>query len=338
MLLKKLVECWGVSGDEGEIRNFIKGEISSYCDEVKIDRMGNLIAVKKGKRTEKKVMLCAHMDEVGLIVTGIGDNGMIRFHTIGGMDDRVLVSKRVSVGPERIPGVIGAKAIHLQERDERTKALKQRQLYIDIGVKNKEAAEKFVHLGDYVSFCSDYVEFGEDRIKAKALDDRAGCAILMEMLKGRYDFTLVAAFTVQEEVGLRGAGVAAYHVEPDLALVVETTTCSDVAGVDEHFWSTRLGMGPALSIMDRTSIADKRIVSLLADVAEQNDIPYQYKQSGYGGNDAGRIHISRGGVPTASVSVPCRYIHSPVSVMSKKDFEDCGKLVGAFLDNAGRLL
>lgn len=248
MLLKRLTESRGVSGDEGEVRALIREEVVSLADQVYVDRIGNLIAVKKGRKLDKKVMLSAHMDEVGLIITGIGENGMLRFHTIGGMDERILVSKRVLIGPDKIPGVIGAKAIHLQEPDERTKALKQSQLYIDIGMSSKEGAEKVVKLGDYVVFDSSYVEFGEGLVKAKALDDRVGCAIAVEMLRERYDFTLVAAFTVQEEVGLRGAEVAAYHIEPDLALVLEGTTCSDVADVEEHLQATRIGRGPALSI------------------------------------------------------------------------------------------
>ncbi len=333
MLLKRLTESRGVSGDEGEVRALIREEVVSLADQVYVDRIGNLIAVKKGRKLDKKVMLSAHMDEVGLIITGIGENGMLRFHTIGGMDERILVSKRVLIGPDKIPGVIGAKAIHLQEPDERTKALKQSQLYIDIGMSSKEGAEKVVKLGDYVVFDSSYVEFGEGLVKAKALDDRVGCAIAVEMLRERYDFTLVAAFTVQEEVGLRGAEVAAYHIEPDLALVLEGTTCSDVADVEEHLQATRIGRGPALSIMDRSSIAHQDVLKKLVDTANTYGIPYQYRETTMGGNDGGRIHISRGGVPTASVSVPCRYIHSPVSVCSKMDFDNCSRLVKAFLLN-----
>lgn len=331
MLLKRLTQARGVSGDEGEVRNLIRKEIEAYVDEIKVDRIGNLIAIKRGKANTPKVMLAAHMDEVGLIITGITDNGMLKFHTVGGIDDRILVSKRVKIGTQSIAGVIGAKAIHLQERDERNKALVQKNLYIDIGAKSREMAEKIVGLGDYVVFDSSYVEFGEHRVKAKALDDRAGCALLIELLKESYDCTILAAFTVQEEVGLRGAGVAAYHLEPDLAVVVEGTTCSDVAGVEDHLQATRLGMGAVLSLMDRRSIAHGEMVQQLVRIAQEKNIPFQYKETTFGGNDAGKIHLSRGGIPTASVSIPCRYIHSPVSVMHQKDYDACLELLRAFL-------
>lgn len=337
MLLKKLTEARGVSGDEGEVRSLIRREIEAYVDEIKVDRIGNLIAIKRGKVNAPKIMLAAHMDEVGLIITRITDNGMLKFHTVGGIDDRILVSKRVKVGTKNIAGVIGSKAIHLQEREDRNKALQQKQLYIDIGATSREMAEKIVEPGDYVVFNSDYVEFGEHRIKAKALDDRAGCAMLMELLKGSFDCTILVAFTVQEEVGLRGAGVAAYHLEPDLAIVLEGTTCSDVAGVEDHLQATQLGKGAVLSLMDRSSIAHGEIVEQLVRIALKKDIQFQYKETTFGGNDAGKIHVSRGGVPTASVSIPCRYIHSPVSVMDQRDYDACLGLMRSFLEEAANL-
>jgi endoglucanase len=337
MLLKKLTEAIGVSGNEKAVRDIIIKEIGNDCENIAIDRMGNLIALKKGTEGNgKKVMLAAHMDEVGLIVTGITDTGFIKFKPVGGIDARILVSKKVVIGDNRIPGVIGLKAIHLQEPGERKQAVKVKNLYIDIGAKNKEDAEKKVNLGDYIGFDSSCVEFGNNLVKAKALDDRVGCAILIEMLKERYTFDLYACFTVQEEVGLRGAGVAAYTVSPDLALVVEGTTCSDVPGAEEHEHATTLGHGPAVSIMDRASYSDKGLSQLLYNLGKDNNIKVQYKRTTFGGNDAGKIHLTREGIPTAAISVPCRYIHSPVSVMNLDDYEGCKKIVRLFLHEIGK--
>ncbi|NLY43867.1 MAG: M42 family metallopeptidase [Clostridiaceae bacterium] len=333
MLLKELTEANGVSGNEKEVRDIILREISGYCEKISIDRMGNIIALRKGTSDNgKKVMLSAHMDEVGLIVTGFTDTGFIKFKPVGGIDPRILVSKKVLVGKQRLPGVIGLKAIHLQEPNERKQAVKIKNMYIDIGAKNKEDAEKKVSLGDYIAFDSCYMPFGNNLVKAKALDDRAGCAILIEMIKERYSFDLYACFTVQEEVGLRGAKVAAYTVQPDMALVVEGTTCSDVPGAKEHEYATTLGDGPAISIMDRTSYSNKELSRLLYSLAKENNIKVQYKKTTLGGNDAGVIHLTGKGIPTATISVPCRYIHSPVSVMSMEDFEGCKKLVKLFLE------
>ncbi|MGE4284186.1 MAG: M42 family metallopeptidase [Clostridia bacterium] len=332
MLLKKLTEAHGLSGNENEVREIVLNEIRGYCDDITVDRMGNVIAYKKGKDdNHKKIMLSAHMDEVGLIVTGITDAGFIKFKTVGGIDARILLSKKVVIGKDKIPGIIGLKAIHLQDPEERKQAVKLKNMYIDIGARNKEDVEKRVSLGDYIAFDSKYVHFGDNLVKAKALDDRVGCAILIEMLKSEYSYDLYACFTVQEEVGLRGAGVAAYTVNPNLALVVEGTTCSDVPGAEEHEYATKLGDGPAVSILDRTSYSDKSLARMLYNTAKENGLKIQYKRTTFGGNDAGKIHLTREGIPTAVISVPCRYIHSPASVMSLDDFEACKKIVHLFL-------
>lgn len=331
MLLKELTELTGVSGNEDEVREFIKKEALLYATEIKVDSMGNLICYKKGKSSKYKIMLSAHMDEVGFIVTGHKE-GVIKFSPIGGIDERILPGTRVLAGDKKIPGVIGSKPIHLQGREERGNNIKLKEMYIDIGVEKKEELEKLVALGEYIAFYSKYTEFGDGCIKAKALDDRVGCAILLEILKESYQFDLYACFTVQEEVGLRGAGVAAYAVNPDLAIVLEGTTCSDVPDVKEHEYSTVMGQGAVLTIMDRTSYPNKKLVEFIYNTAIKNNIPAQYKKTTTGGNDAGRIQLIHGGVVVASLSVPCRYIHSPVSVMSKKDFESCLMLVKKVLN------
>lgn len=332
MLLKELTELHGVSGYEDEVRNYIKGKATAWADDMKVDSIGNLIVYKKGKSPKFKVMLSAHMDEVGLMATGYGENGTIKFKTVGGIDDRILPGKRVVIGNGKIPGIIGVKPVHLQEREDRNYNIKIKNLSIDIGAEKKEEAEKSVPLGEFIAFYSTYLELGKDCIKAKALDDRVGCAALLEALKREYEFDLYACFTVQEEVGLRGSEVAAYTVNPDLALVIEGTTCSDVPGVSKHDYSTRLGAGAALTIMDRTSYPDKNLVNYIYDLAKKNGLNIQFKQTTTGGNDAGKIQRSRSGVKVASISVPCRYIHSPVSVMSKKDFENVQNVLSLVLD------
>ncbi len=330
-VLKRLTEANGVTGNEDEVREIILELAAETGAEVSVDRMGNVIAKKKGRTGNKKVMVAAHMDEVGFIITYISENGMLKFKPVGGIDQRILLSKRVHIGKDRIPGVIGVKAIHLQEPKERSTVIRQKQMYIDIGASSKEEAQRVVQLGDYACFDSAFIPFGDNKVKAKALDDRAGCAILLELLKQTYNFDLIACFTVQEEIGLRGARVAAWHVEPDMAVVVEGTTCADIPDVPEHMHTTRMGMGPAISFMDHSSIAHPELFRQMVETAEKNSIPYQIKENISGGNDAGSIQKSRGGVPTVVVSVPCRYIHSPSSMMDLDDYNNTIRLMKEFL-------
>lgn len=327
MLLKKLTEANGVSGNEKEVRDIIIEEIKEYVDDIKVDKIGNVIAYKKGKIDSPKVMIAAHMDEVGLIVTGINKSGLLKFKPVGGLDKRVLVSKKVLIGKDRIPGVVGAKPIHLQKGNERSKALTYKQLYIDIGATSKEQADGKVKIGDYIAFDSDYREFGNSLVKAKALDDRVGCSILIDLLKSETDISIYAAFTVMEEVGLVGAGPAAYQIDPDIGIILEGTTCSDVPDVDKHLTATNLGDGPAISLMDNTTYFNKNLRKTIIEVAQENNIPYQFRRTTFGGNDSGRIHLAREGAITATLSVPCRYIHSPISVMNKNDYENTSKLL-----------
>jgi len=326
MLIKELTELNGVSGNENDVRDYIIKKIENLCDSYRVDSIGNVIAFKRGSGSKFKVMLSAHMDEVGFIVSGHTDKGFIKFKAVGGIDDRILPGKRVVIGKQKISGVIGIKPIHQQEREEREKIIKIKNLYIDIGAESKDEAEKLAPLGEFIAFDSDFVNLGNNCIKAKALDDRVGCAVLIEALKHSYDFDLYVCFTVQEEVGLRGAQVAAYSVMPDIALIIEGTTCADVPNVEKHEYSTILGNGAALTIMDRTCYCDRELVQYLYNVAVQNNIKVQYKQTTTGGNDAGQIQRTGTGVKTASISVPCRYIHSPVSVMCRSDYEAVERL------------
>lgn len=332
MILKELTELNGVSGNEESVREYILNIIKDYCDEIKIDSIGNLIAFKKGRSSKHRIMLSAHMDEIGFIVTGYGENGTVKFNSVGGIDPRILPGKKVLIGEKQIPGVIGMKPIHLQEAADKEVNIKFKALYIDIGADKKEEAEKNAPLGEYIAFISEYVEMGDSCIKAKALDDRVGCAMIIEALKSNYEFDIFGCFTVQEEVGLRGSQVAANRVNPHLAIIIEGTTCSDVPGVAKHEYSTLLGEGAALTIMDRTTYSDKDLVDFIYQVGKKYKIPVQFKQTTTGGNDAGKIQQSGSGVKVASISVPCRYIHSPVSLMNKKDFESCNELLKKTLE------
>ncbi len=331
MLLKELTEASGVSGNEKEVRDLIISEIKDYVDSYKIDRLGNIIAYKKGKDIGKKLMITAHMDEVGLMIKDIDKDGFLKFMTVGGIDKRILVSKPVLVGKDKLPGVIGAKPIHLQKPDERTRALNIDELYIDIGARSKEEAERYVSIGDYVIFDSEYVEFGEGLVKAKALDNRVGCSLLIKLIKEIKDLSFYAVFTVMEEVGLVGAGPAAYEVDPDYAIILEGTLCYDMPKLDTHLIPTYLNKGPAISLIDRTTIYNKDFRNKIVEIAKKNNIPYQFRKTSMGGNDSGKIHTTREGSITATISVPCRYIHSPASVMSKKDYDSTFALLKEIL-------
>lgn len=331
MYLKELCNLDGVSGNENAVRSFITEKIRPLADEIKNDAIGNIIAKKSGKSSEKTVMLSAHTDEVGFIISGISEKGFLEFKTVGGIDTRVIISKRVRIGKDKIPGVIGMKAIHLQERSERTSVPKVSSLFIDIGASNKAEAEKLVSLGDYAAFDTEYEQLGEGVIKAKAIDDRAGCAILMELMKEIPEYDTYFCFMAQEEVGLRGARIAANTVKPDIALVVEATTCSDVGGVEEKDYVTRLGGGGAVSFADRSTIVNKNFYDKLIALAESENIKVQTKAAVAGGNDAGAIHLAAGGIKCASVSVPCRYLHSPTGVAAAEDIESVYALVSAFM-------
>lgn len=324
-LIKEYTSAFGVSGCEKEIRGIIKSDVEKL-GETRIDKLGNLILHKKGEG--KRIMLAAHMDEVGFLVNGIKDDGRIKFIPIG-IDPRILISKRVVFGRTKTLGVIGAKPIHLQSPEERTRPIPVKELFIDIGASSKEETEKYVKLGDYATFESEYVDMGR-YIKAKALDDRVGCAVITEVVQDNYKLDLFAAYTVQEEVGLRGAGAAAFGIEPEIAIILEGTTCADIAK-DERDWVTTPGSGPAISLMDRTSSANGRFLRKIVEVAEANNIPYQYRRGTVGGNDAGRIHRTKEGCITATISVPTRYIHSPISMINKSDYENVVKLVKALL-------
>lgn len=331
VVLKEVCLLRGVSGDEGRVRDFIRERVEKHATRVWTDPIGNLLAFKKGTEGKRHVLLAAHMDEVGFMVLGVNDNGLLSYEPVGGIDARVVVSKPVLVGDGEVPGVIGAKAIHLQSRAEFEKVLKHSDLYIDIGASTKEEAEKLVEPGDYVSFRSDWHEFGEGLVKAKALDDRVGCMTLMSLLENDYACDITCAFTVQEEIGLRGAACVGHSVAADEALILEGTTANDLGDVPSHLRVCRVGQGVAVSFMDRASVSSRPVWQKLRDVAVEEDIPWQFKQSVSGGNDAGEIQLAREGVPTGVLSVPCRNIHSGSSVAAFSDIEAQYRLADSYL-------
>jgi endoglucanase len=334
MLLQKLSEANGVSGREEEVRAILLQEIRGHVDEARVDGVGNLIARKRGTGgSGPRVLLAAHMDEIGLMVSQVEDTGLLRFGKVGGIDDRILPAKGVLIGEKRVPGVITFKPVHLLEKGEREQVLSAKALSIDIGASNRAEAEKLVKRGDVAVFAAEFRELGPGgaeggrTVQGKAFDDRAGCAVLAALLAGTYPFDISAAFTVQEEVGLRGARVAAYAEEPDWAIVLECTGANEIPVKKDVSPSTRLGAGPAITVMDSSFIADRRLVGLLLRTAEELGIRCQIKQPAIGGTDAGPIHLSRGGVPSVTVAVPCRYIHSPAGILNLNDFEATVALV-----------
>lgn len=331
-LIKKLCLINGTSGDEGRVRDFIISEISGYCD-YSADPLGNLIVRKKGKAPAKnKVMVSAHMDEVGMIVTSVRPDGTLALAEVGGVDPRAAAGRPVRIGDNGIVGVIGAKAVHNLSDEEKKTAPKFSSLYADVGAENREAAEKLVSPGDRIHFASEFAEFGDGFATGKAIDDRFGCAVMIELIKAELPYDCVFTFAVQEEVGLRGARTAAYTVDPDLALVLEATTAADIPLASGEKRCCELGKGAVVSYMDRSTIYDKELYRLSRDIAAEKGIGWQTKTMVAGGNDSGAIHISNGGVRTAAISVPCRYLHSPSCTAKLSDMEDCERLARAMLE------
>lgn len=328
-LLDKLTSLDGPSGYEGQVRDFIKDKIQPFVDEIYVDRMGNIIAHKKGQG--KRVIIDAHMDEVGFIITGYNEDGTLRFRALGGINSKIIPSKNVLIGAKNIPGVIGAKPIHLQSKEERLKGLTYEDCCIDIGAYSRAEAENLIELGEYVVFDTEYDEFGEGLVKGKAFDDRMGCLILMEALKENYSADIYGVFAVQEEVGERGSFISSLNVNADIGIALEGTICADMPNIPRHLSATEVGKGPAISITDRTSIFDADIAQDIMELGDDLGIIYQRRKAIAGGNNAATFHGTGEGAKIATLSVPCRYIHSSVSVASKKDIENTIKLLVAYL-------
>ena len=344
-LLRELCGRFGPSGCEGEVAEYIAKRIAPLCDSYCIDRMGNLLCLIRTGDSDAsdrlRVMISAHMDEVGVMVTEICENGLLRFDTVGSINVPVLEGRAVTLGDEinRLPGLIASKAIHHVKREDRNKVTPRDQLYIDIGVSSREEAEKLVSIGTFGVFDSEFYRFGKDGayVKAKALDDRMGCAsmmIMMEELRAnppRNNLDLYFCFTVREEFGGAGARVAAQKLAPEISIVLESTTAADLPDVAESRQVAHLGRGVALSMMDRSTIYDRPLLELGLALAKERGIPAQIKQFVSGGNDSGVIHKSGTGVRAMALSVPTRYIHSASCVAALEDWRTQWELCGAIL-------
>jgi endoglucanase len=334
--IKQLCALPGVSGWEDSVRDYIKTRVSPHAD-IRTDALGNLIVFKKGlKTTSKKLVLCAHMDEVGLIVTGVTEDGFVKFSSVGGIDRRVLMGKRVYIGEKGVFGVVGNKAYHLVSREDREKIPALDAMYIDIGAASRDAAEKLVSLGDIGVFDPGIVAFGDGYIKAKALDDRVGCAVLLRLIESPLPVDCTFVFTVQEEVGTRGAYAAAFSEAPDIALIVEGTTAADLPSVPAGKQVCALDKGVVIPFMDGSTVYDKELYALLTQLAGDNGIPWQTKTTISGGTDAGAVQRSRGGVMAAGIAAPLRNLHSPACVGCTRDFEAVYKLAALFLEEMGK--
>jgi len=335
-LIKSLCALDGVCGTEEPVAAFIRAHAEKHADSVRTDVMGNVIAFKKGAKTpSKSVLLTAHIDEVGLIVTGYTDDGYLKFDEAGGIDRRVLLGKTVYIGPNRVFGVIGTRAVHLIEGKERDKIPQLREMFIDIGAKDRDAAARRVSLGDTAVFGGEPFDLSGKLVKARALDDRVGCAVMMKLMETQLPIDCTFAFTVQEEAGTRGAFGAAFSVSPDIALVIETATSADLPSVSAHQRVTRLGQGVVIPFMDRGTVYNRELFSMLTGLAEKHSIPWQTKTRIAGGTDAAAVQRTRGGVMTAAAAVPVRNLHSPAPVAHLGDIENLYKLCALFLSEIG---
>lgn len=325
-LLRELCLINGVSGDESDVREFIISKVKDFC-EYSVDPLGSLICFRRGRRSsDKKLMICAHMDEVGFIVTYINSDGTLCFDEVGGVNTCVALGRQVRVGSGYIQGVVGSTAVHNLSKEQREKAPDYAGMYIDIGARDREEAERYVSLGDCVYFDSEFTEMGGN-IRSKAIDDRVGCAMMIRLIQEQPEFDTYFVFNVQEEIGLRGAGASAFSVAPDYAIVLEATTAADIDGSDGAKKVCCLGDGPVVSFMDRRTIYDKELYALAFDTAAELGVPCQTKTMIAGGNDAGAVHVSGKGVRTIAVSLPCRYLHSASCVIAEADLEPSYQLV-----------
>ena len=335
--LEKLSNVHGVTGREQEVSKLMISMMKPHVDEISIDKLENVITMKKGKKASPKVMIAAHMDEIGLMVKTITKQGFLQFAKMGGIDDRILLAQKVIIHTQKGPlqGIIGSKPPHIQKEEERKKIVTYDRLFIDVGAEDRKDANKMgVRVGDPVSFDIKYAKLTGDVVMGKAFDDRIGCAIMIEILKQlkSTDCTLYAVGTVQEEVGLRGAATAAFGINPDVGIALDVTVAGDVPGVKEFEASVKMGKGPVLTVADHGLITHPKVMRLLLDTAEENRITYQLETGLPGATDAAKMSLTRQGVPSGTISVATRYIHSPAGILSLKDAENSAKLTAAVIE------
>jgi endoglucanase len=325
-LLKEICETPGAPGHENRIREVVLREIKPLVDEISIDKMGNVTAILRGKE-RKKVMAAAHMDEIGFMVTHIDDKGFVRFHTLGGFDAKTLTAQRVIVhGSSDIIGVMGSKPVHIMSPEERNKAPQIGDYFIDLGM-SKEEVEKIVSIGNAVTRQRELIEMG-NCVNCKSIDNRISVFILIETLRklkgAKIPYDFYAAFTVQEEVGLRGASVAAHHIEPDFGIGLDTTVAFDTPGARPHEMVTALGAGAGIKIMDSSTICDTRMIAYMKQVADKNNIKWQAEILPAGGTDTGALQRNgKTGSIAGAISIPTRHIHQAIEMADKSDIQGC---------------
>jgi len=331
-LLKELCAIDGVSGDESKVSDYIESFAKQYADEVTIDVMGNVLVYKKGaKASKERIVICAHMDEVGLVVTHITDDGYLKIDNAGEVDERIVLGKAVRIGKYGTLGVIGFKPAHLVKPEDKDKSIPLSELFVDIGAKSREDAEKLVMPGDTCAFETDISEFGDGYIRSKAIDDRFGCVALLELIKSDLPVDCMFAFTAQEEVGARGAYTAAYSTAPDIAIIVEGTSAADLPSSPGNKKVCKVGQGVVIPFMDGGAIYNKEIFGCLTGLAEKNGIPWQTKTYVAGVTDASVFQKSRSGIKVAGIAAPIGNLHSQSCVGKITDMEAVIKLLRLFL-------
>ncbi|MGD0160254.1 MAG: M42 family metallopeptidase [Candidatus Bathyarchaeia archaeon] len=335
-LLRDLSNAFGPSGNEEQVREILKTELQPYADDVRVDKLGNILFFHNGQESSPKIMLSAHMDEVGVMVTFIENEGFLRFQALGGIPNNTLPGQRILFrGEEKeLRGIVGTKPPHIMTPDEQNKVIPVEDLFIDIGAESMDAAKaKGADIGMMGVFDVEFTELGEGYVRGKALDDRAGCAVLVEAFKVLKDSScnFVAVGSVQEELGMRGARTAAWQVDPDYGLALEGTFAADVPGTRPDRASAKLKGGPVITIMDRTVFTDPAVLKTLTNVGREKGIPFQFKKVPVGGTDAGAIHLTKAGVPSGTVAVPCRYIHGPAAIAHVDDVKNTVSLVTEFV-------
>ncbi|MCS7197841.1 MAG: M42 family metallopeptidase [Candidatus Bipolaricaulota bacterium] len=336
-LLKRLCEAHGVPGREEAVRALVLSELEQLCDEIRTDALGNVIAFKRGSGHGPKVMLAAHMDEIGFLVSHVDEkSGFVRIDPVGGFDPRVLMAQRVVVHTESgdLLGIIGSKPPHILSEEERKKPVEFKDLFIDLGLPADEV-KKRVRIGDFVTLQQDFAEIGH-LVSCKALDDRVGVYVMIEAVRRakKHVCDIYAVATTQEEVGVRGARVSSFNIAPDIGVALDVTVASDVPGVGEHEHVTKLGAGVAIKIKDSLSISNPKLVRAMRQIAEHKNIKYQMEILPRGGTDAGAIQLTREGVATITLSIPTRYLHSVVEAAHKDDIHAAIDLLAAFLESA----
>jgi putative aminopeptidase FrvX len=335
-LLGKLSNAFGPSGNEEDVAVIIRNELESCADETRVDKLGNTFFTHKGKKGYPKVMLSAHMDEVGFIITFVEEDGFLRFDTLGGITDNILPGQRMLIRGEKsyIKGIIGTKPPHIMTAEEQNKTIPKEDLFIDIGAENqKQAKEKGAEVGTLGVFDVEFTDIGNGYYRGKAFDDRAGCTVLIQAFKNLKDspYNIVAVGSVQEELGIRGAKTAAWQIDPDYALALEGTFVADVPGTRPDRVSSKIKGGPVVTIMDKQAFTHPQILKTLIKTAKTKRIPYQFKKLPLGGTDAGAIHLTKAGVPSGTVALPCRYIHGPAQITHIDDLKNTIRLVTEFV-------